>query len=110
LYSRPITVHVSPGVGVSGREGTIPEKFALLQNYPNPFNPETKIEYHLPCPSEVRLMIYDIRGQLVRELIQGEKPAGYHEVIWDSRNSAGQNVAAGIYIYKIEMRGKEANG
>ncbi len=105
LYSRPITVHVSSGVGVSDRNGTIPEKFALNQNYPNPFNPETTIEYHLPQSSDVKLVVYDVRGQMVRELVPGNQPAGYHHVVWDSRNSAGQKVATGIYIYRIEIKG-----
>jgi hypothetical protein len=108
LYSRPIDVHVEPGVGVvSGKDG-VPDKFALLQNYPNPFNPETRIEYHLPQPSEVKLIIYDVRGQLVRELVQGIKPAGYHSIVWDSWNSYGKKVATGIYIYRIEMRSRGA--
>ncbi|MBN2031383.1 T9SS type A sorting domain-containing protein [bacterium] len=85
---------------------SVPKTYALHQNYPNPFNPETTIEYHLPQPSEVKLVIYDVRGQVVRELIQGTKPAGYHDVVWDGRNSQGQRVATGIYIYRIEMISK----
>ncbi len=78
----------------------------LYQNYPNPFNPETRIEYHLPQASEVNLVIYDVRGQIVRELVQESKQAGVHQVAWDSRNSSGQRVATGIYIYRIEARSK----
>jgi hypothetical protein len=89
-------------------EPFVPVVFKLCQNYPNPFNPETKIEYHLPQPSEVNLIIYDVRGRVVRELIREIKPVGYHEVIWDSWNSSGQKVAAGIYIYRIEIQSRGA--
>ncbi len=107
LYSRPIGVHISEGVGVVDQRSGIPEEYALLQNYPNPFNPETRIEYHLPQPSEVKLVIYDIKGQVVREFVQEMKPAGYHHVIWDGRNGSGQKVATGIYIYRIEIKSRE---
>ena len=86
---------------------TAPEKFQLLQNYPNPFNAETRIEYHLPQPSYVKLVLYDIRGQIVRELIKEIKPVGYHHLVWDGRDYSGQKVATGIYIYRIEIKSEE---
>ena len=112
LYSRPTDVQVTSLVGVTDQTQGIPTTFALLQNYPNPFNPETRIRYHLPQPSHIKLVIYDVKGQLVQKLVQGEKSAGYHEIFWNGRNSSGQKVAAGIYIYRIEIksRGTEEQG
>ena len=73
-----------------------PKVFALSQNYPNPFNPSTTIQYGLPVRSRVRLVIYNILGQAVKEMIYSEQPAGYQSLVWNA------NVASGIYFYRIE--------
>ena len=80
----------------------IPEKFTLFQNYPNPFNPETIIKYGLPQASEVKIAIYNVLGQKVRTMDVGEKEAGYHQIIWDSKDDYGIKAATGVYIYRIE--------
>jgi hypothetical protein len=74
----------------------LPTEFALHQNYPNPFNPATTIQYALPTRSIVRLVIYNILGQVVKELINTEQQAGYQSVVWNA------NVASGMYFYRIE--------
>lgn len=78
-----------------------PTAFALYQNYPNPFNSSTTIRFSLSQPSEATLAIYNINGQLVRELITGVCSAGLHQVIWDGHDQHGQPVPSGIYLYKI---------
>jgi len=78
-----------------------PEEFRLAQNYPNPFNPETRITYELPEATHVRLAIYDILGHEVAVLVDGDKPAGYHSAVWDSRNRQGHYVSAGMYFYRL---------
>lgn len=80
----------------------IPKSYALKQNYPNPFNPTTTIRFDLPEATKVTLKVYNILGQHVRTLVDGEKPAGFQSVIWDGRNSVGQRAASGIYIYRLE--------
>ncbi len=80
----------------SENEGNIPNSFGLLQNYPNPFNPITEIRYGLPKASHVTLVIYNVLGQQVAQLVNNDMPAGYHSVKWDA-----SNVASGTYIYKI---------
>jgi len=80
----------------------VPTDFALMQNYPNPFNPETKIRFNIPEASRVVLKIYNILGQEVRTMVNGQMPAGYHNLIWDGRNNAGVRVASGVYIYRIK--------
>ena len=82
----------------------IPEIFALHQNYPNPFNPVTTINYDLSQQTYVNLMIYDILGREVVKLVSEEIPAGYQSVIWNTRNSFGQPVSAGIYFYQIQTK------
>lgn len=84
------------------RHEIVPEKIELAQNYPNPFNPSTTIRYGLATSGKVRLVIYNVLGQRVRELINANQPAGYHKILWNGKNAAGQTVATGLYIYRLE--------
>lgn len=77
-------------------------RFEMSQNFPNPFNMETQIRYSLPESRRVMLRIYDIRGRLVRTLVDAEKTAGAHTIRWDGRNSYGRVVSSGIYIYRLQ--------
>ncbi len=80
----------------------IPEEFALHQNYPNPFNPETTIRYQLPESANVLLKIYNLQGQLVRTLVNENKEAGFHEIVWDARDKTDQSMPSGVYLYRIQ--------
>jgi len=82
-------------------ENAIPESFTLTQNFPNPFNPETAIRFGLPEDAHVKLVVIDLLGREIRELVDGNRKAGYHSVIWDGRDNAGNAVPSGIYIYQI---------
>jgi len=85
----------------------LPEKFDMHQNYPNPFNSETIIKYDLPEPSEVKLEVYNIMGQLVATLMDGIQSAGYKSVKWNgSIGDSKASIASGIYIYKIKAKGR----
>ncbi|GAB4453745.1 MAG: hypothetical protein Fur0028_09230 [Bacteroidales bacterium] len=88
-------------------ENCIPKEYALLGNYPNPFNPNTTIKFALPYKSDVQLKIFDILGNEVRAFEYSENPAGYLEVFWDGRNSSGQTVSSGVYIYTVRAVSKE---
>ncbi|MFC1493537.1 FlgD immunoglobulin-like domain containing protein, partial [candidate division KSB1 bacterium] len=79
----------------------MPDKVDLMQNYPNPFNPVTTIRYQIPAPADVTLRIYNISGQLVKTLVSGRMPAGYHNVRWDGTNRFGAKVGSGIYFYHL---------
>ncbi len=83
-------------------EETVPEEFVLQQNYPNPFNPSTAISYQLSRAEKVSIIIYDLAGRQVRQLVNEQKEAGSYTVQWDGRNQAGQAVASGLYIYQIQ--------
>jgi hypothetical protein len=75
---------------------------ALRQNVPNPFNPSTVIPFTLARGESVNLAIYDLRGRVVRRLVDGGTlPAGSHEVAWDGRGDDGRSVAAGVYLYSL---------
>jgi flagellar hook assembly protein FlgD len=78
--------------------------YELVGNYPNPFNPSTTITFAMPEAGRVTLKIFSETGQLVRTLINGEKPPGQHNVSWNGRNDAGTAVASGMYFYQIVMQ------
>ncbi len=80
----------------------LPKQIELAQNYPNPFNPATTIRFGLPENGLVRLSVYNILGQKVKELVNGRQVAGYHEILWDGRNESGMAVSSGVYIYRLE--------
>jgi hypothetical protein len=90
---------------VASGSGEVPTVYALEQNYPNPFNPYTTIKFSLPEQANVNLKIYNLLGQEVATLAEGEMPAAFHNVVWDGRNSAGAQVATGMYFYRIEATG-----
>ncbi len=80
----------------------LPTVYALRQNYPNPFNPTTTIEYDLPEPTHVSLRIFDMRGRLVKELVNGKQAPGSYRLKWDGTNQAGEKVASGVYLYMLK--------
>ena len=85
----------------------IPAETELLRNYPNPFNPETWIPYHLSEDADVKLTIYDISGEVVRDIDVGHQTAAKYDtrakaIYWDGRNRFGEQVASGIYFYHLD--------
>ncbi len=78
---------------------------ALNGNYPNPFNPQTTISYSLAQPGRVKLTIYNIKGQLVRTLVDEEQPAGHYKRIFAARDDQGRSLASGIYLIKMDAPG-----
>ncbi len=83
-------------IGFTNRNPEIPKVFSLSQNYPNPFNPATKIAFSIPKTSFVKLVVYDILGAEVATLLNETVQPGYHNVTFN-----GQNLASGVYFYKI---------
>jgi hypothetical protein len=91
-------------VGIKAPEGVanVPGKYALAQNYPNPFNPQTKIEFHIAKPENVKLTVFNTLGQKVITLVDQKQEAGEHVVTWKGVNETGHKVASGIYYYRLE--------
>lgn len=76
-------------------------EYALLQNYPNPFNPSTVITFAIPRQEQVQLTVYNAIGQRIRTLIDSQRPAGSHAVVWDGKDNLGREVASGTYFYEL---------
>ncbi|MCI0698857.1 M4 family metallopeptidase [candidate division KSB1 bacterium] len=97
---------------VEDKPASTPSTYTLLQNYPNPFwseatsrfagNPETTIRYAMPFNGQVSIAIYDIEGRLVTNLVSGTKTAGEHTLRWNGLDGAGNRVANGVYLYRME--------
>ena len=78
------------------------EKTKLYANFPNPFNPTTTIMYHIAVPDEVKLVIYNIKGQLVKTLVNDFQGVGNYSVVWHGDNDNANTVASGVYFYKLQ--------
>jgi hypothetical protein len=84
-------------VSVANEPNSPPAIYDLAQNFPNPFNPATTIRFALPQPAKVKLAIYNLRGELVHTLAEGELPAGFHARTFDTTG-----LASGIYFYQLQ--------
>ena len=85
---------------------TVPEDFNLAQNFPNPFNPVTTISFSLAAPSHVRLVVYNVTGSQVRELVNNRHNAGSYQLLWDGRDDYNRKVSSGIYFYRLYASGQ----
>ncbi len=83
-------------------EVELPKTFVLHPNWPNPFNQSTTIHFDLPEPAEVRVFIYNVRGQRVRTLLRGRRWAGVHRLLWDGHDDVGRALASGTYFLRLE--------
>lgn len=85
-----------------------PRSFELGQNVPNPFNPTTTIDYSIDRPGAVTLRIYTTTGALVRTLVDTDHgAAGVYQAHWDGHDKNGRQVASGVYLYRLEMAGRQ---
>ena len=77
---------------------------ALSPNYPNPFNPETTISNEIASDGIVKLDIFNLKGQLVKTLVNENKVSGPHKVVWNGTDKYGRKVASGIYQYRLTTK------
>jgi hypothetical protein len=82
--------------------------FTLAQIAPNPVKKTGVIEYNLPTTQRVSLDIYDVAGQLIRTLVNEVAEAGTHQVVWDGRDARGNQVASGVYLYRLKGESESA--
>ncbi len=110
LYAQNIQLDGELGPSVSTDNDLLTLKHSL-KNYPNPFNPSgagrspsTTIKFTIPADEKVKLSIYNIKGQLIKTLIDETQIAGEHTIFWNGKNNADQPVSSGIYFYKMETK------
>ena len=87
---------------MSNQIENVPKTFSLNQNYPNPFNPFTTLRYQLPNDELVTITIYDMLGNVVKNLVKNKQSSGNQSVQWNASNNQGEQVSAGVYLYSIE--------
>ncbi len=90
--------------GVVEAEVSLPTEFSLEQNYPNPFNPATSIEFSLPIDAQVRIIVYNLVGENIAEIVSSSFTAGTHNV-----NFNANTLTSGIYFYQLEATGIDGN-
>jgi len=96
-----ISVTTPTGVAVRPEEPKLSGGLRLNRSHPNPMRSNTAISYQVPSKSPVTLTVYNILGQNIRVLDSGEKVPGIYQVNWDGRDSRGNNMASGIYFYRL---------
>jgi len=106
-YHRNGLVGYEEPVGVPEDDPLVGSKATLSQNYPNPFNPTTTIAFAIGGESaDVELEIYNVAGELVRTLADGEMPGGRHTVVWNGRDDDGRTVSSGVYFVRLACSGE----
>ena len=94
----------------AGGAFVLPQAVGLGQNYPNPFNPSTLIPYQLAVPSPVRLEVFNVLGQRVAMLVDGQQGAGSYVARWDGTDASGRAAASGVYFYRLTVAGAHQTG
>lgn len=98
LYFLGVEIHIDKKI----EETPVVKKSDFsISNHPNPFNPSTTIRFTLPQEGKVIVRIYDILGRQVAELLNEMEPAGSHSVVWNGKDSFGNEVSSGVYFYNI---------
>jgi hypothetical protein len=97
-----VIVEDSETVSINEEFANLSSEFLLKQNYPNPFNPSTKIPFFIPKRSHVSLIIYNILGEFVYELVNKKLNPGLYNVQWNGFDYKNKHVPSGIYIYKLK--------
>ena len=93
--------------GSDADEDVIAGNIEFLRNYPNPFNPETTISFLTTESTEnTEILIYNIKGQKIKQLVSKQLPAGRHYVVWNGKDENNQPVSSGIYFYNLNIDGK----
>ncbi|MBT3756347.1 MAG: T9SS type A sorting domain-containing protein [Candidatus Cloacimonetes bacterium] len=96
-------------ISTSANDPLAPIEISLHQNYPNPFNPSTTISFDLieESDSNIELVIYNLKGQKVKQFFNNQLSAGKHSVVWNGKDDEGKSVTSGVYFYKLKTNNFE---
>ena len=97
----PLSEKVDITVTGLKEESKVPNRYYLAQNYPNPFNPTTTIKYGLKKSGFVKIYIFDLLGNKIREIVNSYQNAGHHKFIWSGENTKNEKVSSGVFFYQI---------
>jgi hypothetical protein len=97
------TVSSGPATTVEGALGEIPDQYVLQEAYPNPFNPSTRIRYGVPENSRIKLDVHNMLGNVVAELVNGERSKGMYELQWRA-----DNLPSGVYLIRFNAESNES--
>ena len=101
-YFDNVSFSPSSFVGIDNKNEILPQEITLEQNFPNPFNPITSLSYDLPEDLFVSIIIYDMLGNVINNLVNANQSSGYKSIQWNATNNQGEPVSAGVYLYKIQ--------
>ncbi|MBF8294942.1 MAG: hypothetical protein HW389_1487 [Bacteroidetes bacterium] len=96
-------VTTSPATGIEGELGVIPDQYVLQEAYPNPFNPSTRVRYGIPENSRVELVVHNMLGNVVAQLVSGERSKGLYELLWHA-----ENLPSGVYLIRFHAESLES--
>ena len=80
----------------------MPSKVELYQNFPNPFNPSTEIIYDISQSNEIELVIFNLLGKEVKQLVSKKVEPGKYKVVWNGKDNLGNEVSSGVYFYRLK--------
>ncbi len=95
-------INATPKTTLAIKETTTVNRYYLEKNYPNPFNSSTTISFGIPKSGHAVLRVYNINGDMIYTLVDKNLVAGYHSIVWDGMDNAGQTVSAGIYFFHLQ--------
>ena len=102
-WSGSAYIYYNDGLSVAEEPKIIQCNTLLIDNYPNPFNPTTTISFSIPEESNINLIVYNIKGQKVKQLVSNQLTSGVHSIIWNGDDDSGNSVDSGIYFYKLNV-------
>lgn len=91
-------------------EHTLSPALVSIGNFPNPFNPETTIVFNIPQNQHVNISIYNVKGQVVRNLADGVFNSGQHKIVWNGKHNDGSSLSSGVYFYRLDTEERSLTG
>ena len=95
--------------GISAYNDLLPGRLRNFGNSPNPFNPNTVIKFEILEDSRIKLEVFNITGQKIKQLVDDDLRPGIYSVTWNGQDNNGQEVGSGIYFYRLSVDGRSVS-
>jgi hypothetical protein len=109
MYDEILYMNFNSNTDVEPDQIPAVNNFLLKQNFPNPFNPDTSISFSLAEKGKVEILIFNSKGQRIRKLVDGIYSAGEHTVNWNGKSDRQENLASGVYYYRMQAGSRYIN-